>query len=100
NEHIKPNSEKAIKYLTPCVEKGNADAQYLLGSIYDLQKTEENYAKAFELYRASSEQENALAMTSLGVLYKYGRGCKLNYNKARKWFKKAAKLGNDKAAYS
>ena len=39
-------------------------------------------------------------MADLGIMFKYGKGCKLNFNKARKWFEKSAKLGNDKAAYS
>lgn len=91
---------KAVEYLRPCVESGNPEAQLLMGRIYLSKNTEEYYLKAFTLLKKSAKQGNANAMNDLGVLYKYGRGCKLNYNKARKWFKKAAELKNDEAAYS
>ncbi|WP_440121399.1 T9SS type A sorting domain-containing protein [Tenacibaculum sp. Ill] len=92
--------KEATEYIMPCVREGNAEAQLYMGRLYALQETEESYKKAFKLLKKSAEQNNVLAMTDLGVLFKYGRGCKLNYNKARKWFKKAAELGDDKASYS
>ncbi|AZJ36643.1 T9SS type A sorting domain-containing protein [Tenacibaculum singaporense] len=91
---------KAVEYLTPCVESGNATAQLLMARLYAIKKTEEDYIKAFQLLKKSAKQGNVSAMTDLGVLYKYGKGCKLNYNKAIKWFKKAAEKRNNKAAYS
>lgn len=100
DENFKRDSLKAINYLLPCVEKENDNAQLLLGRLYAAKKTEEGYTKAFKLLKKSAKQDNPIAMADLGILYKYGRGCKLNYNKARKWFKKAAKLGNSKASYS
>ena len=48
----------------------------------------------------AANQNHPIALRNLGVLYKYGIGCELNYNKARSAFEKASKLGNDKATYS
>jgi len=39
-------------------------------------------------------------MYELATLYKYGKGCNLSYKKALKWYRKSAKLGNQKASYS
>ncbi|WP_408040298.1 tetratricopeptide repeat protein, partial [Tenacibaculum amylolyticum] len=71
-----------------------------MGKLYQAKNNEEGYKKAFELYQAAAEQGDDFAMTELGILYKYGKGCELNLKKARKWFEKAANLENDKAAYS
>lgn len=100
DEYTEKDPEKAIAYLKPCAEKGFDKAQMLLGRLYSFENTEEADKKAFDLMKKAAKQENAIAMADLGVMYKYGKGCKLNFNKARKWFKKSAKLGNDKAAYS
>jgi hypothetical protein len=99
-DFIEKDSLKAIEFLKPCVEKGDANAQLLMGRLHVAKQDEENYEKAFEFFKESAKQGNDIAMTDLGILYKYGRGCDLDFNKARKWFKKAAELGNDKASYS
>lgn len=102
--NIGKNSEeslsKALEYLTPCVESNNAKAQLLMARLYANKQTEESDIKAFQLFKKAAKQDNVFAMTDLGVFYKYGKGCKLNYNKAIKWFKKAAEKGNSKASYS
>ncbi|REH56161.1 hypothetical protein C7448_101194 [Tenacibaculum gallaicum] len=93
------DKQKAIEYLTPCVETENPVAQLMMGRVLLEEATEESYTKAFKLIKAAAKQDNAIAATDLGILYKYGRGCKLNYNKARKWFEKGFELGSTKAAY-
>tara|TARA_R110001606_G_scaffold84439_1_gene192096 strand:+ start:372 stop:1793 length:1422 start_codon:yes stop_codon:yes gene_type:complete len=98
--YSKKDSIKAIEILKPCLEKGDDKTQLLMGRLYNAKADEENYEKAFELFKKSAKQGNDLAMADLGVLYKYGRGCNLNFNKARRWFEKGAELGNDKASYS
>ncbi len=100
DEYTKKDPEKAIEYLKPCAKKGFDKAQLLLGRLYSFENTEEADKKAFDLIKKAAEQKNAIAMADLGIMFKYGRGCKLSFNKARKWFKKSVKLGNDKAAYS
>ena len=100
DENFAKDSLKSVRLLKPCVEKGFDKAQILMGRLYQAQKTEEGHKKAFELLKKAAQQNNAIAMADLGILYKYGKGCKLNFNKARKWFKKSAALGNGKGAYS
>lgn len=94
------DSLKILEYIKPCLELGNSKAQLLMARLYVKSGTEENNKKAFKLLKESAKQKNVSAMADLGVMFKYGLGCKLNYNKARKRFEKAAELGNDKASYS
>jgi TPR repeat protein len=98
DENFKKDSLKSIEFLKPCLKIGDAKAQLLMARLYTAKKDEKNYKKAFKLLKKSAKQGNAIAAGDLGVLYKYGRGCNLNFNKARKWFKKAAELGNNKAS--
>jgi TPR repeat protein len=97
---IAKDSLKAIEYLKPCLEAKNANAQLIMGHLYLNSPDEYNIEKGFKLIKKAAKQKHPVALENLGVLYKYGRGCKLNFNKARRSFKKSAKLGNHKAAYS
>ncbi len=59
--------------------------------------------KAKQLFRtvkAHAENGDADAACDLGILYKDGIGCNLNFNKARKWFERGQEGGSRKAAYS
>jgi hypothetical protein len=100
SEYIKKDSLKAIEFLKPCLEIDDANAQLLMGRLLLAKQDEESYEKAFKLFKKAAKQDNPIAMADLGIMYKYGRGCDLNFNKARKWFEKGAALGNDKATYS
>lgn len=97
---IEKDSLKAIEYLKPCLKAKNSNAQLIMGHLYLNSPQEENIQKGFRLIKKAAKQKHPIALENLGVLYKYGRGCKLNYNKARRAFKKASKLGNHKASYS
>lgn len=99
NEFFEKNKKKAIEYLTPCIETQNPVALLMMGRILLEESNENSLQKAFKLIKASAKQNNSIAATDLGILYKYGKGCQLNYNKARKWFEKGFELGNTKAAY-
>jgi TPR repeat protein len=100
NGTIQKDSLKAIATLKPCLRAKNANAQLIMGHLYLNTSNKKRIRKGFQLIRKAAKQKHPVAMENLAVLYKYGRGTKLNYNKARKWFQKAAELGNDKAAYS
>ena len=97
---IEKDSLKAIEYLKPCLDVKNPNAQLIMGHLFLNSSKEENIRKGFQLIKKAAKQKHPIALENLGVLYKYGRGCKLNYNKARRTFKKASKLGNHKASYS
>ena len=96
----KEGNTEAIALLKPCLKTKNANVQFVMGHLYLNSPDEKNVRKGFKLIKKAAKQQHVGAMESLGVLYKYGRGCKLHYNRARKWFQRAAELGNDKAAYS
>ncbi len=100
DKNFKKDTLKSINYLKPCLKIDNANAQLLMARIYLSKKSKKNNKKAFKLLKKSANQDNIYAVVDLAVLYKYGIGCKLNLNKARKWFKKGAELGSQKAAYS
>lgn len=87
---------KVIEMLLPCAKEKDNYAQWILGKVY-LRKG--NKTKAFKLIKSSAKQGLGLAATDLGLMYKYGIGCNVNYNKARKWFKVGAKSGNHFAIY-
>jgi len=100
NNYTKQDSIKAIKLLKPCAKKGSSNAQLLLGRLYLQSKKVKYHRKGFKLMKKSAKQNQATSMYELATLYKYGKGCRLNYNKALKWYRKSAKLGNEKAIYS
>ncbi|WP_083629641.1 tetratricopeptide repeat protein [Tenacibaculum agarivorans] len=96
----KENYPEIIELLKPCAEKGEAEAQFLLGRIYQVQQTEATYLKAFTLFKKAAKQDHGLAMVHLGDLYKNGNGVDVNIKKAKKWYKKAHELGNQKGTYA
>ncbi len=100
DKNFKRDTVKSIAYLKPCLKVGNANAQLLMARIYLSKNDEKSDKKGFKLLKKSAQQDNKYAAGDLGILYKYGRGCTLNVNKARKWLKKGAALGNQSAAYS
>ena len=96
---FKQDSLVAIEYLKPCLESGDAKSQLLMGKLHAAKKNTKDFKIAFKLFKKSAKQGNVIAMVDLAIMYKYGRGCKLNLNKAKKWFKKGAELGSDKGSY-
>ncbi len=82
------------------MEKGNPYAQLLMGRLYLHGHDETLYKKGFQLTKKSAKQDLAVAATDLSDLFKYGIGCEQNYTKAKKWYKKAKRLGDSKGIYS
>ena len=82
------------------MERGDSDAQLLQGQLYLGSHREHLYKTGFSLVYKAASQGNVAAAFELGVLYKYGKGCRLNFDKALEWFQKAAEGGSEKAAYS
>jgi len=99
DDNFKKDSLKSISLLKPCVNIGNPKALFVLGKLHSLKNTKKDNKIAFRLFEKSAKQNYAPAITALGILHKYGRGCRLNLNKARKYFKKGALLQDNKAMY-
>ena len=84
----------AVKFLTQAAEKGQAVAQYRLGTLYERgQGISADPVKAMHWYELSANQENRKAMHNLAVAYASGPPGKRNMTEAARWFAKAAALG-------
>ena len=88
----------ALKEWTPLAEQGNADAQYLLGLLYQggigVPQDDKTASKWFTL---SAEQGNAHAQTEIGKMYNNGTGVPQDYKTALKWFILGSEQGNTMA---
>ena len=84
----------AVKSLTQAAEKGQAVAQYRLGTLYERgQGVPADAAKAVHWYELAANQGNRKAMHNLAVAYASGAGGKKDMAEAARWFAKAAALG-------
>lgn len=102
---LKSSSEKqekptSIEETIKLAEKGNLEAQLLLGYsyLYGENGLKPDYQKAFEYYGKAALQNDATGLNNLGSLYYGGIGVKRNPAKAAILFAKAADLGNAEAA--
>jgi localization factor PodJL len=88
------NLTDAIKLLTQASEKGQAVAQYRLGTLYERgQGVTADPVKAAHWYEMAANQGNRKAMHNLAVSYAGGAAGKKNMAEAARWFAKAAALG-------
>ena len=95
------DDDNSIASLMRRAEKGNAEAQFELGTAYyNGDGMEQNYEKAFEWYTKAAEQGMAEAQFKLGICYDNGQGVTQNYKKAVEWFTKAAEQGFAEAQYN
>ena len=86
---------EAAEWYRKAAEQGDADAQLMLGVMYELgQGVPQDYAQAAEWYRRAAEQGSATAQIPLGHMYRHGRGVPQDYAKAVEWYRKAAEQGN------
>ncbi len=83
----------ALREWRPLAEQGNANAQLLLGTMYDegLGVTQD-YAEAMKWYRKAAEQGHASAQSNLGLMYGNGEGVPQNYVQAHLWYILAASI--------
>lgn len=88
------NLPEAVKFLTQAAEKGQAVAQYRLGTLYERgQGVAADGVKAVHWYGLAAAQGNRKAMHNLAVAHASGIGGKKNMAEAARWFAKAASLG-------
>ncbi|MCP4385353.1 MAG: sel1 repeat family protein [Hyphomicrobiales bacterium] len=89
----------AVELLLPLANRGNAIAQYFLGSIYDngREGVERDRAEAVRWFRLAADQGDALAQASLGIMYSLGRGVPQDDIEAANWLLKSVYQGNMEA---
>lgn len=87
--------QTAADLFRPEAEKGNADAQYMLGAIYnDGGLGVRDYGTAARWYAKAADQGQADAQNSLGYLYDFGLGVPRDTSKAEGLYERAARAGN------
>ncbi len=85
----------AMRELRPLAEQGDADAQWLVGIMYELDEGVPNdYANAAKWYRWAAEQGHLAAQSNLGTLYQFGRGVAQDDVVAHMWYSLAASRGH------
>lgn len=99
NFYDQKNYSEALRWFKISAEKGNADAQDMLGEMYANKGrgVPVDFAEAIKWYQRAAEQGHSRGLFHLGQMHEYGLGVKEDFYKAAKWYKKAADKGNIKA---
>ncbi len=85
----------AIRLWRPLADKGEIDAQYNLGVMYDNgYGVTRDYTVAVSWFRKAADQGFAAAQLSLGVMYENGLGVSQDFTTAVSWYRRAADQGN------
>ena len=85
---------KAIELWRPLAEKGDAEAQYRIGTLFaEGRGVQRNDETAVSWFRRAAEHGNAMAQYNLGASYAAGVGVAQNDADAAKWFRRAADQG-------
>ena len=86
----------ALNVWLPAAEQGDADAQTMVGEIYERGLgAEPNYEAAAEWYRRAAEQGYSRAQFNLGTLYEQGLGVPADRLEALNWYRRAWGLPED-----
>lgn len=95
---VKVNYKKARNYWEQAAEKGNAEALYGLGLLYESRFKDD--AKAWDYWRQAAEKGHGSALYRLGLRYEYGYGVDIDYKRAIDYYQKAADVGHPLVAAS
>jgi hypothetical protein len=112
---VQQDTREAMIEFQKAAEKGNAEAQYMLGQIYEdggmgmavpdsdgsytngrvvnFHPVPNDFGLAAKWYRMAAEQGNALAQNHLGSIYADGRGVPQDYAEAYFWLSLASANG-------
>jgi TPR repeat protein len=91
----------ALRLYKPLADKGDASAQYSLGTMYEAgQGVPQDYGEAAKWYRKAADQGDSHAQNNLGTMYEAGQGVPQDYGEAAKWYRKAADQGDARAQYN
>jgi TPR repeat protein len=89
---------KAAFWYQQASERGDMNAQYSLGMMYDAGRgVSQSYKKAAALYLAAAENGHVESQVNLGVVFVKGERAVQNYIQAHMWFNIAASRGNNVA---
>ena len=92
---------KAIKEYRPLAERGDPEAQYRIGRMYEFGTGyPQDKAQGIAWLRKAAAQGHADAQQELGFVYATGDGVKQDDVQAVEWFRKAATTGDATAQYN
>lgn len=92
-----PEIERVFKQ----VRNGDAESQYLLGSMYLYgQGVEKNNELSTRWFRSAAAQGHVAAQGALGLAYYKGVGVPVDEHEAAKWIRKAASQGDASSQYN
>ena len=90
-----------IKELTALAEKGDSDAQYDLGWIYESgEGAKKDLKEDFKWFSLAAKQGDAGAQFNLGWMYENGEGTAEDLKQAAKFYLLAAEQGDPDAQFS
>lgn len=89
----------AVVWYLQMAKKGDADAQYNLGSVYETGfGVKRDLDEAVRWYKKAAANDHQLAQLKLGILYVLGEGTRQSLIKGTSWIQSAADNGNKFAA--
>lgn len=91
----------ALKELRPLAERGDPEAQYRIGLMYEFGKGyPQDKALGIAWFRKAAARGSASAQQELGVIYTTGDGVPQDDAQAVSWFQRAAAQGEATAQYN
>ncbi|MBZ0260515.1 MAG: sel1 repeat family protein [Hyphomicrobiales bacterium] len=95
NAYINGDFATALRIITPLAEKGDAEAQFVLGYMYETgHVAPQNSIEAAKWFRRAADSGDTIAQISLGRLYEKGKGVPQDYAEAKVLYAKAAAKGS------
>lgn len=95
------NFEAALKEWRPLAERGNIEAQFNLGIMYEKgDGVEPDLSEALRWYRLAADQGDALAQYNVAVYYAQGMGVAQDFKESMRWSRLAAKQGDALAQFN
>lgn len=86
------NFKRAIQEVHPDAQRGDPEAQRLLGSFYEMGLYQ--YGEAMKWYRKASDQGSSTASVLIGSMYSRGLGVTQDYSQTIQWNRKAYYQGD------
>ena len=93
---VEKDSKQGIAYLKKAVEKGDKDAAFNLGVIYEHGQHGENkdINQAVAYYEIGADKDDANCMNNLGYILEHSEEYPQDYKRAFELYKRSAELGN------
>jgi hypothetical protein len=97
-----PTSTEYLRRLQKHVDKGNAEAQFVLGNTYSHGAIglRQNFKRAFQVYELAAAQGHVLGQNKVGHCLEVGDGVKIDYKAAAHWYRRAAERGYPGAQFN